>query len=194
MSDLFGDSVVPCDVLLEDVLWEDVLLIQRSERVFWWSRKLSEFLLSQTCDRMFFWLQTLERILEICKEYNTTDSKWHSHICLPFDSFLIFSDLPLSWLHRKKHIKEFLVVFYLLPTTFIDSCQLSIALWFLHNWFTASDSCLVFANWTGLLLLICVWCFGLDCWYPDNEDCYCLQRTTSKHVPIPLVLITIFLL
>ena len=45
-----------------------------------------------------------------------------------------------------------------------------------------------------LLLLICVWCFGLDCWYPDNEDCYCLQRTTSKHVPIPLVLITIFLL
>jgi hypothetical protein len=75
-----------------------------------------------------------------------------------------------------------------------DSCQLDRASQFLLDLASATDPCLVFLYWTGLLLLICVWCFWLDCWYPDNEDCYCLQRTTSKHVPIPLVLITIFLL
>lgn len=63
---------------------------------------------------------------------------------------------------------------------------------FLLNWATTTDSCLVFANWTGLLLLICVWCFGLDCRYPDNKDWYHLKGLLlNRSISNPLVLLTI---
>lgn len=41
---------------------------------------------------------------------------------------------------------------------------------FLLDQTTAADLCLVITNWTGLLLLIHVWCFaiGLYCSYSDN--------------------------
>jgi hypothetical protein len=46
-----------------------------------------------------------------------------------------------------------------------------------ENWTAAADSYLVFAT-------------GLNCWYLDNEDWTLRQRTISKQVYLPRVLIT----
>ena len=51
------------------------------------------------------------------------------------------------------------------------------ALQFLWDQTAAADSYLVFAT-------------GLNCWYPDNEDWTLRQRTISKQVYLPRVLIT----
>ena len=75
--------------------------------------------------------------------------------------------------------KNFLLVFWLLLATSSDLCQFGGAWQFLLEQAAGTDSCLVFADWTGLPLLICVWN------YP--------QRMVSKQVHIPLVLLNIFL-
>jgi hypothetical protein len=48
------------------------------------------------------------------------------------------------------------VVFSLPFDTSLGLCQFTGALWFLLDLASVIDLCLVFANWTGLPLLICV--------------------------------------
>ena len=59
--------------------------------------------------------------------------------------------------------------------------QTSRALQFLLDQAAATDSCLAFAEWTGLLLLIRVGVLLVD-WTADNKDWNCPQRTISKQV------------
>jgi hypothetical protein len=58
------------------------------------------------------------------------------------------------------------------------------ALNFLLDGATAIDSCLVFAEWTRLQLMIHVWCLLVD-WNSDYEDWNHPQRTISKQVHRP---------
>jgi hypothetical protein len=104
-------------------------------------------------------------------------------------AFQCFSDLHLSWLCRQMHTKEVFMVFCLLFATSMDSWKSGRASWFLLDGHVATDLCLVFAAWTGLPQLICLWWFGLDCWYPDNEDWNHSQRTNSEQVHYPYVLL-----
>jgi hypothetical protein len=65
----------------------------------------------------------------------------------------------LPWPYRENLAKELLVVFCFLLA---DQQSLMAS----PNLTTDTCSCLAFAEWTGLPLLICIWCFasGLDCW------------------------------
>lgn len=85
-----------------------------------------------------------------------------SSIATPCNALLVFLGLHLV---ERITPKNFLGVFRPLPLTcVIVSAQ---PCCFLQDSATETDSCLVFA-------------IALDCWYPDNEDWNCLQRTTSK--------------
>jgi len=131
--------------------------------------------------------QTLEREhVMFTKSINTTPQTMRERSCIgsPCNALMVFTDLCLSWLHWEKHTRERLLVFWLLLAASSDSCQFGRALQFLSDQAAATDLCLVFAEWTGQLLLACVWCFGLHCWYPDNKDWYwpkelLLNRSTS---------------
>ena len=83
-------------------------------------------------------------------KYNPTNSGWCSCIGLPCNILLVLADLCSSCLCREKCIREFLMVFWLLLTTATDLGGFGGALWFLLDWATAADSCLVF--WIGLLI------------------------------------------
>jgi hypothetical protein len=56
------------------------------------------------------------------------------------------------------------VVFELLLAISADTCQSADPQGFFWIEVTATDLYLVFAEWTGMSLLICVWCFasGID--------------------------------
>lgn len=117
------------------------------------------------------WLrQTLERMCDVCRErkYNTADSERCLCIDLHCNALLVFTDIPLSWLCREKWTSRGILA---------ASWHLWGLLWFLIHLATAIDLCLMF--WTGLLIS---WQWRLES----------PQRTTSKQVHIPLVLVISF--
>ena len=94
------------------------------------------------------------------------------------------AELHLWWWHHSEKFTEELQV------KFLQLLAPSVALggFFWLNcpcWFMCGD-CLV--GWTAAAGLYLVFASGLSCWYPDNKDC--TQRTISKQVHFPYVLIT----
>lgn len=120
----------------------------------------------------FLLRQTLERMHDLWKgyKYNPTNGEQQPCIGLPCNVSLFFTNLWLSWLSREIHAKELLVIFWLLLAASTDLFQFSGALRYILDPGVATDLYLVLANYIGLLLLICVWYFGLGFWNSDNED------------------------
>ena len=125
---------------------------------------------------MFCWKQTLERVLDIQKDY-----KWN-----PINSKMILSHghprQCSTGLHQTSLVfvvKELLVVFRLILGTSSDLCQFGVASLFLLDHVTTTDLCLMFT-------------IELDCWYPDNEEQTHPRGTTYKQVPNTLSLLSSF--
>ena len=142
----FEDSVVSW-VFLEAVLWEGIWCAGVDDR------------------------QTVRGCSSLICLWHFTGLCWQcSCVGLPCNALLVFTVLWLSRVHRKRCTKKLLVVFQLLFAASgnpADSAELQ----FLLLWATTTDSCLVFAHWTGLPLPIHVWNFP--------------QRTTFKQIHIP---------
>lgn len=120
----FRGPVLSCDVFLETVFWENVLL-------------------RQTCERT-------RDVWKECKS-NPTDSIWRSCISSPRNTLLVFTILACCDFTERKSARELPKVFWLLLATPADSC------WFYGALKWATELCLVFADWIGLLLLSHVW-------------------------------------
>jgi hypothetical protein len=123
---------------------------------------------------------------------------------LPCNSLLVFVGLHCWWSSLTTPLHCFTLVSSLIFTCcgfmWYSGCFLlllwahafvliSRASWSLLDGATAIDLCLVFAEWTGLPLLIRVWCFvsGLNCWQWRLES---PQRTISKQVHKACFLLT----
>jgi hypothetical protein len=87
---------------------------------------------------------------------------WYSLIDLLCNALLVSSDLCLSGFHWEKC--QGAAGGILAACHFLDWCQFNRALQFLLDEVTAIDFGFCVCNWTGMPLLIYVWCFGLDCW------------------------------
>lgn len=61
------------------------------------------------------------------------------------------------------------MVFWLIVAASMDFCPFDRALWFVLDQTSTAALCLVLA-------------IELDCWYPNNNEWNCPQRTTSKQV------------
>jgi hypothetical protein len=94
------------------------------------------------------------------------------HFGSPCNASLIFFTCDFIEKNKPKKLSWYFDCF-LLPSAYR-------AFQFLLDRASTTDSCLAFANWSGLQLRIHVWCFILGCWYPDNEDWNCPQWTTLK--------------
>ena len=86
--------------------------------------------------------------------YGKTMNDTLALIGLPCKPLLVVTDLCWSSLHREKCAKELVVVFRPLLAASTDSCQFGRTSQFLLDQPSAIDSCLVFVNWTGLMLAI----------------------------------------
>lgn len=127
-----------------------------------------------SCTRMFCQSRHLRGCVTFGKGRNIT--QWaikDTCIGLPCNTLLAFPDLCLLWLCREKKQQR-------------TSCGVSAAsccflelLLVQQSLVDSSEFMLVFANWTGRLLLCLMF-------YPDDEDQNRPQRTTSKQVHIPL--------
>ena len=154
---------------------------------------------------IFYWIRHLRRCLMFRKNKNKTPQTVKECSCIGslqhisglfpvlLNRFTLQCFAGLYWSSLVTSWREVcLVESCLLLATSIYLCQFGRALWFLLDQTTVTDSCLGFADWSGLLLLIQVRCFELDCWYPDNKNWNHPQRTTSNQVHMSLVLLTIF--
>jgi hypothetical protein len=159
----------------------------------------------QTCEGMFCWEQThgvfLEAVLweDICFTETDTEGTWcfrkKINIIPQWDTLALVRLSTFCWssliftccdLIERNMSRNFLVVFQLLLATSTDLLirqSLEVSSGSSCYWFMF-DVC----HWTGLLLLICVWCFGLDSWYPDNEWQCPQELTTTKQAHDPLFL------
>lgn len=156
ISGFFGHSVVSCNIFLEAIFrgvfcwsrcWDVVLL--RGHVMFGRNIHITQ----QTVSALLLWF-SLQCFLGLC---------WcSSSVGLLGKDLLVFADFHSSWLCREKTTKELLMVFWLLLAApenlwwFADPLLLLL---------------LLFCPGIELLLLICIWCFGLACRYPDNKDC-----------------------
>jgi hypothetical protein len=179
--------------------WGDVLLKQTQEGMFCWSRHMRGcfaenrhvgFFWKLSCERqvMFCWNRCLRGYVMFRRNTDITPQGVRGWSCISStcNTLLVFTDLPLSWLCREKYIKELSVVFWLLLLTSLNSCLFGWALQFLLDQDTATGSSSGFSNFTGLWLLICVWCFVLDCWYPDSEDWIAPKKVHLNRTASPL--------
>ena len=142
ISGFFGNSVVSHDVFLEAVLWEDVLLKLTHERMFCWIRQTKEHM-------MLCWSGCLRGRVMLRKSINITPWIWEVALALLCHAMLLwphFSGLRRSSLHREKHIKELLMVFWLILAISLDSCKFCGALQLLLKRASATDSCSVFVS------------------------------------------------
>jgi len=143
---------------------------------------------------MFFWMlfcekahdifleQMLERKHGVQKEYEYIPHReWRCSCTNPTcHTSLVSPDLRLQ---REMCQRTFCGIWLLLLAS-LNSCLFGGVLQFLLNQDTTTDSSLGSADWTVLLLLVCVWWFWLDCWYTDSKDWNrpkeeLLNRTTS---------------
>ena len=92
-------------------------------------------------------------------------------------------EVHLWALHRKKLTKELMRFLQFLAACWQASCC------FLLDWTALADSCVVSAEWTGLQLLIHVWCLIVD-WTENNEGWNCPKELFLKPVHSPQILIT----
>ena len=169
----FGESVVSCDVFLEAVLWEDVLLRPSHERVLFWNLSCE-----RVCDVLLE--QRFGRLHGVWKDYkyNPTDSER-----LPLHWFALHPFAGLCW-----------------GCSCIDiPCNASLFFHFCLS-FSWYSGCFLLLLWTCADLmespgffwieLLWVWCFGLDWWYPDNEDWNCSKELLINWSKSPLILLT----
>lgn len=111
----------------------------------------------------------LERVqLEPCRQWKEALAwLWLAMLCLS----PVFAGLRFCREKRAKELRLFQLT--------LAASLLTLALWFLLDWVTATDPWLVFA-------------IGLGCWCPYNKDWNCPQTTTSKKVHKPPFLLTFF--
>jgi len=192
----FGESVMSCNIFLEPLLWEHVLL--RTDRLYFTGSCLVKGHV------MFCQSGHLREYVMVGKgvSITQTDSVWQCGIGLPCHFLLVFVrlcwwpvelvlraffiDCCLLWLHREKCNKELIILLLLhAASTDLDYWQSpktssgsNCNFWFMN----------IVCEWIELLVLIFVnWTAGM--W---QERFNLLQRTISKQVRIPLCPINLF--
>jgi hypothetical protein len=159
ISGFCGDWVVSCDVFLEAILWQYVLLKQIPERMLCWEQTHGAFPEAVLWKGMWRFAGA--------DTWEAQDALVLVRLAMLCWSSMIFTCLDFV---REKSAKEVLMVLQSLLATCEDSCRLGGVSRFLLDRATATDSCLVFAIGVGCC---CLFMFGIT------------QRTTSKQVHTP---------
>jgi hypothetical protein len=132
-------------------------------------------LFAESCDAdsgMFCWSKTHERTWDVERVWVGLNRLWWDTYRASLTRFLV------SLLHWERHSRGLLLVSLLVPV----SCAYSAEAW-------------LFLLDCALLLMICFWfpdTTELGCRYSDKCKWELRQRTTSKHVHIPLSYLTSF--
>ena len=154
------------------------------KRCFAGEHRRKEVLLKQTCERCMMLRRHINVIPQTVGAWALVhfappgySSLTDVHACIGSPYIALLSSACGGAIERNLP-KNFSVRFLLLPQAGWW------ALWFLLDWTALAGSHVVTAKWTGLQLLIPVWCFLLNwnCWYPDNENWTCPQRAICKQV------------